>query len=378
MKVLIDAGSLMKDLTGIGVYVKNLLTEMIPLDKSIHYYVFLNAFKGKTPNYEWQQAPNVTIIRKRIPGKMLLEIWRRNLPPTIESLARCQPDVFHSPNFFYHNTVSDKIVATVHDLAFLKRTDYGDRYSGAFHRELLKKKLKKISHFIVVSKTVQADLQAYFQIPEESITVIHHGVKPLKLSSDACGQLSDTNLICPVPEKYVLFVGTIEPRKNIPLLIRAFKQVTTHVQDIHLVIAGKPAEGLQCVTDAIGETRLHTKVHLTGYVQDNVLASLYTNAMLAVFPSWDEGFGFPPLEAMMYRTPVVASDIPVHREILQDNALFFRPNSADSLSKVLTDALKNLRKIAMKVDGASEYAKSYNWKNSAEKHLEVYRKVLSC
>jgi glycosyltransferase involved in cell wall biosynthesis len=378
MKVLIDAGSLMKELTGVGVYVKNLLNEMIPLDKSVQYYVFLNAFKGKTPQFKWQNESNVTFIRKKIPGKLLLELWRKDFPPAIESLAGCIPDVFHSTNFFYHRTVCKNVVATIHDLAFVKRMDYGDRYSGAFHRQILTKKLNKIKHFIVVSKTVKQDLERYFQIPGDLISVIHHGIHPRLLSSDNSIESNSFQTADELPENFLLFVGTVEPRKNIPLLIKAFKGISNRFSDVHLVIVGRAADGMQSVRDTVDETHLHSKVHVKGYVDDEALDRIYKKALLAVFPSWDEGFGFPPLEAMTYQIPVLASDIPVHQEMLGKHANYFSTDSQDSLQSGLLNALSNLQTDKSRLESAAEHASSFTWKQSAEQHLEVYKKVLLC
>jgi len=144
--------------------------------KSENYFtLFMNALKGKTPQITLED--NFKVVRRHIPGKMLLEIWRRFRWPLIETLANSRnADIFHSPNFFYQATQCKRIVVTIHDLAFLKETNYGSRYSGKYHRETLLKRLSDITKIIVVSNTVKHDVLELCKVPEEKIEVIHHGL----------------------------------------------------------------------------------------------------------------------------------------------------------------------------------------------------------
>lgn len=372
MNVLIDAACLMKELTGIGVYLSNLLETMISMDNSVQYTIFLNAWKGQTPHFAWENASNVRLVRRRIPGKALLELWRRGLSPDIESLAGCRPDLFHSPNFFYQKSRSKRIIATIHDLAFLKRPEYGDRYSGKFHRQTLQRNSRKIDHCIVVSETVKHDLNTFFGFPDQAITVIHHGINPLFSPGSPREKNSRIDTI---PERYILTVGTIEPRKNMPLLIRAFRKAAAAHPDVNLVIAGRAAGDLDNVLKAVRETGLGDRIHITGYVAPDVLVDLYRGTLVAVFPSWDEGFGFPAVEALASGAPVLASGIPVHREILGDAALYFQPDSVTSLEERLIHVLEHPEVLAAKAGEGIRRANLYSWKRAAACHLEVYRKV---
>lgn len=373
MIVLFDGSCLMKELTGIGVYVRDLLEHMIPMDSTIQYVVFMNALKDRTPRFSWEAAPHVRIVRRRIPGKLLLELWRRNAPPAIETLAGCRPDLFHSPNFLYQRTRRTPVLTTIHDLAFLKRTGYGSRYAGRFHRETLVKNIQRARHCIVVSRTVADDLQQLCGIDRSRITVIHHGLNPVfkPLLPGAPRHTSPGG----IPAKFLLTVGSVEPRKNIPVLVRSFGRIAADDPDLHLVIAGRRADGIPDVDTAVREAGISDRVIITGYIGLDELVSLYQHALAAVFPSWEEGFGFPALEALACGTPVLASDIPVHREILGDAVWFFEPDSIEALETELRNVLSSPEIRTARRDSGLQRAGEYSWTSAAKKHLAVYRSL---
>jgi len=139
----------------------------------------MNAMRGPTPGGPLLSSQNVNIIRRRIPGKLLLEFWNRGTWPRIEQLSgKGGFDLFHSPNFLYQPSNTKRVVATVHDLAFVKNQTYGSRYSGKYHRETLQRNLVRADRLIVVTHAVKADLHTLYSIPNKKIRVIHHGLDP--------------------------------------------------------------------------------------------------------------------------------------------------------------------------------------------------------
>ncbi|MBN1296573.1 glycosyltransferase family 4 protein [bacterium] len=374
MNVLFDASCLMKELTGVGVYVRDLLDRMIPMDETIRYTIFMNAMKGETPRFPWTQSPNVTIVRRRIPGKLLLESWRRNGPPSIETLAGCSPDLFHSPNFLYQRTGVIPVIATIHDLAFLKRPQYGDRYAGRYHRETLTRNLHRANRCVVVSHAVEQDLQQHCGVNPDRISVIHHGLNPLFSPTVRPQAMRYTQRF---PRRFLLTVGSVEPRKNMPLLVKAFGRIVPDHPDLYLVIAGRAADGLIDLENAVREAGVSSRVQLTGYIDLDHLIALNQHALAAVFPSWDEGFGFPPLEALACGTPVLASDIPVHREILDDAAWFFQADSVDALEELLRHKLAQPDSLVEKRQVGWDRARFFSWENAARKHIALYRSLVA-
>ncbi len=375
MHVLIDASSLMKELTGIGVYTRNLLNYMIPAAPEIQFTIFMNALKGPTPAIAWAKFDNVRIVRRRIPGKILLECWRREYPPSIEFLSGIRDsDVFHSPNFLYQKSKSARIIATVHDLAFMKQLDYGSRYSGQYHRITLKKNIRKADHIIVVTNAVKEDLIQVYRVDPQRISVIHHGLDPQYKPSEDVEHLCHTLRSNKIPDNYVLSVGTLEARKNFPFLIRAFSKISTQFPDLHLILAGRPADALQDIEDTISECGIRDRVILTGYIELAQLISLYQGARIAVFPSWDEGFGFPPLEAAACSTPVLASNIAAHHEVLEESAWYFSPTQPDELESLLLKLLSDSNLIQERSQIGIDRAREFSWQEAAKSHIAIYKK----
>jgi glycosyltransferase involved in cell wall biosynthesis len=376
--ILIDTSCLMKELTGIGVYTRNLLQALIPLDTAVDYTLFMNALKGPTPEGSLLSNQNVHVIRRHIPGKLLLELWTHCTWPKIEKLTgKGRFDLFHSPNFLYQPSNTKRVVTTVHDLAFVKKQTYGSRYSGKFHRETLERNLHRADKIIVVTHAVKRDLNTLYSISQEKIRVIHHGLDPRFRQSD---DLAETKVLLKragYPEHYILSVGTIEPRKNFPILIKAFSSLVKLRPELHLVIAGRYAENLKEIERTIRRLHLEDKVIMPGYIGMEVLIGLYKAADLAVFPSWEEGFGFPPLEAAACGVPVIASDIPAHREVLGDAVEYFKPHEDLELKNRLVQLIENEElKEELRLKGLKK-AELYSWAEAARQHLDVYREVLN-
>jgi glycosyltransferase involved in cell wall biosynthesis len=376
MHILIDASCLLKELTGIGVYARHLLENMIPMDPEINYTLFLNALKGPIPDYSFFGYPHVKTVRRHYPGKLLLESWRTLDIPRIDLLARARNvDIFHSPNFLYQPVRCNHIVATVHDIAFLKKMDYGSRYSGQYHRETLQKNLGYASRIIVVSGAVKSDLIEYCRIKEDIIRVIQHGVNPRFKPTDDRKLAKEKLRQKGFPDKFLLSVGTVEPRKNFSTLISAYAALITKYPDLKLVVAGKLAEAKKEVDVLIRTFGLEGRVHFLGYIEDDLLAILYASAEISVFPSWDEGFGLPLIEAAASGSAVLASDIAAHREVLGESGLFFPPTDCTQLIYLLEQILQKPALQKEYREKALKRALLFSWEKAARHHLAVYREL---
>lgn len=363
----------MKELTGVGVYTQHFLTELLAIDHDNHYHLFFNALKGDVPLITRSLRPNATFTRRRIPGKLLLEIWRRWQRPTIEELARSnQVDVFHSPNFLYQPSRCRNIVSTVHDIAFLKSGQYGSRYAGKYHRVLLLQHLERARSIIACSNSVKSDLVNMLSISEERISVIHHGIDPQFLEPRDLSATRARLKRAGYPDRYIVSVGTLEPRKNYPLLLEGFSRIAPEFPDLKLVIVGRHADGLVSVSRQIRDLHLDDRVMLPGYVTGDLLPDLYRGACVSVFSSWDEGFGIPPLESIACGTPVVVSDIPVFHETLGDAALYFSLTDLDSLELWLKKVMTDSHFMSLRREIGLKHVERYSWKEAAQKHQRVY------
>jgi glycosyltransferase involved in cell wall biosynthesis len=378
MHVLFDASSLMKNISGVGVYALNLVANFLKAPSDVSFHFFLNALKGRSPEC-FQQAPPLTrITRRRLPGKVLLEVWKRWNWPKIEDLAReAQADIFHSPNFLYQPTRIKRIITTIHDVAFLKAPTYGSRYAGQFHRQTLMRNLAAAASIITVSQSVKRDIINLCKVEPGKITVIPNGVDPRFEPARDPDSIRKQLGLQGYPSDFILSVGTLEPRKNFPSLVHAFASITKKLPDWKLLIAGQYAEDRDRIKQTISDCGLGGKVILTGYIEMAFLIRLVQAARLAVFPSWDEGFGIPPLEAIACGVPVVASDIPVHREILQDAVFYSDAVTPNSLSETIMMALEDSAMKEIRRQKGLELVHRFSWAESARLHLELYRKSYS-
>lgn len=231
-----------------------------------------------------------------------------------------------------------KKATVIHDLTPILFPEWHDQMSTAMHNLLLPGILKRADHIIVNSKKTKDDLVEYRTSTEQRISVAYPAINPLSESQN------DT--IAPAPkattksnlskEKYLLSVGTIEPRKNYMTLIKAFDKLCTKYPDLHLRIVGYKGWRSKPFFELLERSSFTNRIILEGYTSDARLDDLYKNALAFVFPSLYEGFGMPVLEALSYGLPLVVSDIPTSKEICSDAALYFdKENDSELLEQII-------------------------------------------
>lgn len=242
------------------------------------------------------------------------------------------------------------------------------------YKFLFPRTLKTADRIIAVSNSTKRDLINYFNIPEEKIKVILE-------AADEKFKLLNKEEINEVKQKYnlnfpfILYVGTLEARKNIPTLIKAFYKIKKKNIEHKLVIAGKKGWKYKEIFETIDKLDLQNDVVFTGYVSDEDLPALYNAADLFVYPSIYEGFGLPPLEAMACGTPVITSNTSSLPEVVGDAGIMVDPCDVDGLTQTMCDVLTNdgLREDMIKK--GLERAKMFTWEKCARETLKVYEEV---
>ncbi len=245
-----------------------------------------------------------------------------------------------------------KKVVTVHDLAFLKQEKWHSFSFRVFYLFLIPRLLKTATRIITVSQTMKNEMMRLYKVSPERINVIYGAV-----SED-----HDTYPIRQIDEKYLLFVGSMDPRKNLARLIAAFGHIKT--MDVKLKIVG----GFEKSFRSSGiESNGNNRIEFLGRVDDNELVQLYSNAIGFVFPSLYEGFGLPPLEAMKRGCPVVGSDIDTLREIYGDAMLYFNPTDEVSIAEAI-DTLCSSEALRMElIQRGKKQLESYSFEQSGVK-----------
>ncbi len=365
MKIWVDARPLSYQLTGIGIYLRCLLDEIQELDSKNYYCLISSA----PINYEIRN-PKWSKIESRVRGKLINPLWFQLVVPLIA--ARDKIDLFWGPRHQVPIFLPYRIltVLTVHDIVhrlYPETMAFPNLLSERlfFHLSLARSRM-----IIVDSRSTAFDIQRYYSIPPERVETIHPGTPPLP------GLSGKDGIGFSLPSRYFLFVGTLDPRKNIESLLTAFEMVRPEKNGVHLLVVGGKGWKNSSFYKRIRSHPFKEYVHLTGYVPREYLKSLYENALCLLFPSLYEGFGFPILEAMSCGTPVITSNTSSMPEVAGNAALFVDPPDTVALAEAMQDIMKRegLRnELAAK---GLVRAKTFLWRKSAEKTMEVFEKVL--
>jgi glycosyltransferase involved in cell wall biosynthesis len=271
-------------------------------------------------------------------------------------------------------------VVTVHDLSFVRLPETLPRSKRLYLRRLCAASVARAARVIAVSQQTADDLMVSFGVPADRITVIPNGVAA-GFAPAAAAEVAAFRQSRQLPERFILYLGTLEPRKNLPLLLRAYAawRQQTDAQ-VPLILAGGKGWFYEEIFRLVQELTLEQDVHFPGFIPQSEVADWYRAASVFVYPSRFEGFGLPVLEAMASGTPVLCSDTPSLGEVVGDAALIFPsderagvPALTAQLNQVLGDAGVHGR---MRAAGLAQ-ARHYSWTRTAQATLAVYDEILA-
>jgi glycosyltransferase involved in cell wall biosynthesis len=359
-------------MNGVGRYIAGLTRALSEIDDENHYLLFSSSLRERI---SLRALPsNFHLIDRRIPVRLLNWTWHRYGIPSLDRLCGTSVDITHSPHPLILPSRRGRSIVTIHDLFFFR---YPEQTTAEIRRDYTSQVVSHASRadaILTVSETTAAEIEQELGIDRTRMTVVPNGIDPdvfaPKLETDR-----QVALLYDLPSRFLLFVGTLEPRKNIPTLVEAVGILTRRGWDGVLLLAGGSGMDQPKIDAAVERLRLGSWIRKLGYVAPKHLPAIYRRAHVLVNPSHWEGFGLPPLEAMVCRVPVVASDIPAHREITGSAALYVSaedPNSiADGIENVWND--DTLRAKLME-RGASQ-VKRFTWEATARKTLALYKKL---
>ena len=298
-------------------------------------------------------------------------LWLRVPAPTIEAWTG-PVDVVHGPNYVVPPTRGAAALVTIHDLTCVRFPEMCDAYTRLYP-SYIAAALRRGAHVHTISATVAAEVADHFDVPTDRIHVVHSGV-----SAPRCGDPERGRHVAG-DAPFVLALGTIEPRKDLVSLVRAFDAVaaTPAGRDLRLVLAGKRGWRAAEVDDAVRTSAHRDRIVRLGWVDDRTRADLLHAARVLAYPSVYEGFGLPPLEAMLARVPVVTTSAGAVPEILGDAALMVPVGDEAALADALERAVEDdaLRDRLVR-DGLAR-AKRYSWDACTRGLVEVYERIAS-
>jgi len=264
---------------------------------------------------------------------------------------------------------------TIFDVNFLAMRKF-TLWSGRWHfAPKMKDYAKRSHHIITVSENSKSEIIKYLNVSEEKISVIYGGYADIfKLESDD-RLSSDVKRKYNITGNYLLYVGTLEPRKNLLGLIRAYAQSRAK-DDFILVLAGGKGWQYENIFKLVRELKLENRIIFTGYVPENDLPGLYQGATLFVYPSFYEGFGLPPLEAMACGLPVIVSHTTSLPEVVGDAGVYVDPNDVEQISFSIDTVLSDSELRQTLIQRGLERAKLFSWEKAAKETLKLYQKVV--
>jgi glycosyltransferase involved in cell wall biosynthesis len=351
---------------GINWYIHNLLRHLPSADPQIGYTVFLGERR-------YTASPAVALRFSRLPTQRPLVriFWEQAIQPW--SVRQSGVDLVHEPAFVGAVAGRCPFVITVHDLSFLLYPQ-GFRMLNRFYlRNLTRWSVHRARRVIAVSESTKYDLVRLYDLSPARVDVVHNGVDPSFRPLPA-GEISAFRAERGLPERYCLFVGTLEPRKNVVQLIEAYARLPRTRPPL-LLVGGKGwlYDEIFARVEALD---LSTEVHFVGYVSTEELPQWYNAAELFVYPSLYEGFGLPPLEAMACGTPVVTSTASSLPEVVGEAGLSVDPGDVEALAAAIERVLMDVElREQMQVAGVAR-AQGFSWEKTARDTVACYRRAL--
>jgi len=365
VRIVIDYRPALRARTGVGEHIHQ-LTRALADSRAGDVTVFSSSWKDRVPAGLAAELPNVRIVDRRVPVGVLNLAWHRLRWPPVEALAGGEYDIAHSPHPLLLPSRSAAQVVTIHDLHFLT---HPERSSAEIRRDypaLVRTHATRADRVIVVSRFVAGEVQRLLGIPADRISVCPNGAPDWK------GPPAEVSA-----GGYVLFVGTIEPRKNVSGLLNAYARLLARRPNApRLVIAGHRDTSAPDALAAIERPPLAGHVECRGYVSSADRESLYKGAQVFVLPSFDEGFGIPALEAMSAGVPVVVSNRGALPEVVGDAGLLVDPDDPDSLASAIERLIGDSDLRAASARRGLERARHFTWAQTARDVRRAYEDAL--
>lgn len=361
MRILIDDGMQIRQGTGIGKYSENLYQSLSENDG-------LQVEKGiYEPSYGSSSYERL---------KYMLYINSRSYRNLIKKF-----NIVHYTNYAmpFFKVKRIKYVVTIHDLvSYIYPKTLPSSYR-LYSRFIIRHSFKYADKIITVSNSVKDEMKQIFPQYAEKVEVIYPGIN--KEIENKCIDIGYHNVLLEKISNtsYFLFVGTIEERKNIKIVIDAFitlKETTHEANDYKLLLAGKPGYGFDKILEQINSSPCKEDIIITGYLVDTDCKCLYMSAKAFVFPSIYEGFGSPQIECMYMSIPTILSDIKTNREISKGYGIYFDLKDVNSLTKAMASILEGKYDYTLHESLAKSYLQNFSWKKIACEYLKLYIDIL--
>ena len=378
MRVLLDVSAVPARPVGAGVYTIAMARGIgARPDADLH----LVTRRGDTAR--WREYAPTAEVHPLAPNRRPTRLaWEQAAGHRVARAVR--PDVWHAPHYTMPLRSSVPTVVAMHDLTFFDHPEWHERSKVIYFRRMIAAAARRADVIVTGSHDAADGLRARFRIGGE-IIVVHHGVDHSRFApagDDASPTSPDATTDWAalsrhgIARPFIAFASTIEPRKDVPTLVRAFARIAAAHPGLQLVVAGGDGWGIAQARAAIETSGVTTRVLRPGYLDDATLAALFRRAEVVAYPSLVEGFGMPALEALASGAPLVTTSGSALEEVVGDAALLVPPADPEALARALATVLDDAAVAARLRAAGPARAATFTWERSIDAHLDAYRRAV--
>jgi glycosyltransferase involved in cell wall biosynthesis len=369
VRVLLDVSAVPDRPVGAGVYTIELARRLATLD-DLDLVLLARSDDGP----RWRELAPAAELRALVPDRRPTRLaWEQTAGPRVA--ARLGVDLWHGPHYTLPLRARLPMVTTVHDLTFFDHPEWHRRAHGLFFRRMIPAAVHRAAVCVCVSQVTATRLAAV--IPHRGADIVaRHGVDHEHFRAEG-DEAADRAALAAhgITPPYVAFTGTIEPRKDVPTLVRAFAEITPDHPELRLVVAGGDGWGADHLRVAVATSGVASRILRTGYLAHALLPALLRRAAAVAYPSLEEGFGFPALEALACGAPLVTTTGSAVEELVGDAALLVAPRSPGALAEALRRAMSPDHTAWARTAGPARAA-GFTWDASVATHVAAYRRAL--
>ncbi len=311
---------------------------------------------------------HISLPRDKIIARLLLPYYIKSY------ISKNKIDIIHHPAFYGPIYPEVPTIVTIHDLAFLENPKWFPIHMSTYYKVTIPKSILNADMIITDSQYIASQIKKYFNIPDTKIKTIYLGVSD-SFKPVSTHEISKIREKYKLPSRYILYLGTLEPRKNIPNMIRGWEKSFPAVR-IPIVLIGRKGWKTSEIDKVINKSRYREHIHLLGYVEDEDILYIMGGAELFLYLSLYEGFGLPPLEAMKCGIPVIVSNTGSLKEIYTNYAILVDPNNVDNISESIIRVIEDESQKRTLIANGIIYANSFTWGKTAQETLNVYKQCI--
>ena len=377
-RILLDGTPIFRNRSGVGQYVYRLLNELFKIDSTNTYKIYGFLFAGKkfaAPYKNLQQNVSYRLIRY-LPSKVHNVVSRRLAVPPVDLLTAYKPDVAIYTNFVRAPLVfGGKTITFVYDISFVTHRQFSNEKNSRLLNSQVPITVKKSDIIVTISENAKKEIVKYYGVDARKIRIVYPAVDHDVFKKRNSVEVDTVRKKFNLAKKYILYTGTIEPRKNIVGIVDGYCALTKKIRDEYqLVLAGGKGWKDTEINRSL-ELAKNENILLTGYVDDGDLPGLYSGAALFVYPSFYEGFGMPPLEAMACGVPVITSDNSSLPEVVGDAGITISAEDTEALTLNMQKVLTNKELAAKMRKAGLIQAKKFSWKSSAAEMQKIISEI---